>query len=116
MQVPLDGPLPRQCADGMPLLEAVEQRSAAVGVPVDSRVARGRTCRHALRDLLEHERFDRVVVAAAGPDMDGFHGDDIAWLLDNAPGEVVIVRPDHEDAPAGVQPSATAGAAVVVKS
>ena len=118
MHVPLDGPLPRQCADGMPLLEAVEQRATAVGVPVDSRVARGRTYRHALRDLLEHERFDRVVVAAAGPDTDGFHGDDIAWLLDNASGEVVIVRPDHEDAlgNAGVQPSATAGAAVVMKS
>jgi nucleotide-binding universal stress UspA family protein len=98
MRVPLEGPLPRQCSDGMPLLEAVEQRAVALGVPVDARVARGRTYRHALRDLIEHERYDRIVVAAAGPDTDGFHGGDIAWLLDTAPGEVVIVRPDHEDA------------------
>jgi nucleotide-binding universal stress UspA family protein len=97
LRVPLEGPLPRQCADGMPLLEAVEQRAAVLGVAVDARVARGRTYRHALRELIEHERYDRVVVAAAGPDTDGFHGDDIAWLLDTAPGEVVIVRPDHED-------------------
>jgi nucleotide-binding universal stress UspA family protein len=98
MRAPLDGPLPRQCESGMPLLEAVEQRAGALGVPVDARVGRGRTYRHALSDLIEHERFDRLVVAAAGPDTDGFHGDDIAWLLDHARGELVIIRPEHEDA------------------
>ena len=37
------------------------------------------------------------MVAAASVRSDGFHGDDIAWLLDNAPGEVVIIRPDGAD-------------------
>jgi nucleotide-binding universal stress UspA family protein len=101
LRVSLDGPLPRQCEVGMPVLEAIEQQAAAVGVLVDARIGRGRTYRHALRDVMEHERYDRIVVAAAGPRTEGFHGDDIAWLLDTAPGEVVVVRPDNEDHLAG---------------
>ena len=97
MQMPLDIALPRQCTEGLPLLETIEQRAAALGVPVDSRVERGRTFRHALREAIEHERYDRIVVAAASVRSEGFHGDDIAWLLDNAPGEVVIIRPDGAD-------------------
>ncbi len=97
MQMPLDIPLPRQCTDGMPLLETIEQQALAAGVPVDSRIERGRTFRHALREAIEHERFDRVVVAAASTHSEGFHGDDIRWLLDNAPGEVLIIRPDGDD-------------------
>ena len=46
-------PRSRHNADGMPLLEVIEQRAEAQGVPVDSRVARGRTPRDALRRLLE---------------------------------------------------------------
>jgi nucleotide-binding universal stress UspA family protein len=97
MQMPLDIALPRQCTEGMPLLETIEQRAAALGVPVDARIERGRTFRHALREAIDHERYDRIVVAAASVRSDGFHGDDIAWLLDNAPGEVVIIRPDSAD-------------------
>jgi len=99
MHMPLDGPLPRQCAEGLPLLETIEQRSLALGVPVDARIERGRTQRHALREAIAHERYDRIVVAAAPGPGDGFHGDDIAWLLDNAPGEVVVVRPSEDDRP-----------------
>jgi nucleotide-binding universal stress UspA family protein len=98
MQLPLDVALPRQCAEGLPLLETIEQRAASLGVPVETRIERGRTLRHALRQAIEHERFDRIVVAAASHQSPGFHGDDIAWLLDFAPGEVVIIRPDG-DAP-----------------
>jgi hypothetical protein len=97
LQMSLDAAVPRQCMEGMPLLETIEQRGAACGVPVDSRVERGRTPRHALREAIEHERYDRVLVAAATPSTAGFHGEDIAWLLDHAPGEVVIVRPDDDD-------------------
>jgi nucleotide-binding universal stress UspA family protein len=92
MQLALDSPLPRQCTAGLPLLETIEQRAAAAGVPVDSRVDRGRTLRHAMREAIDHERFDRLVVAAG----DGFDSGDVAWLLDHAPGEVVIVRPAGE--------------------
>ena len=92
MRMPLDGPLPRQCAEGLPLLETIEQRAIALGVPVDARIERGRTYRHALREAIAHERYDRLVVAAASARSEGFHADDIAWLLDHAPGEVVVIR------------------------
>ena len=39
----------------MPMLEAIEQRATAQGVPVDARIERGRSYRHALASLLEHE-------------------------------------------------------------
>lgn len=97
LQMPLDIALPRQCAAGMSLLETIEQRAGALGVPVDARIERGRTHRHALREAIRHERYDRIVVSAASVRSEGFHGEDIAWLLDNAPGEVLIVRPDDVD-------------------
>ena len=55
---------------------------------MDARIERGRTVRHAMREAIAHERYDRLVVAAASGPVEGFHGDDIAWLLDHAPGEV----------------------------
>jgi nucleotide-binding universal stress UspA family protein len=97
MRLPLDTPLPRECTQGMQLLETIEQRAVALGVPVDARIERGRTHRHAMREAIAHERYDRLVVAAASLRSEGFHGDDIAWLLDNAPGELVIIRPDRDD-------------------
>jgi nucleotide-binding universal stress UspA family protein len=97
LQLPLNAPLPRQCTEGMPLLETIEQRAATLGVPVDTRIERGRTLRHAMREAIAHERFDRLVVAAASVRSEGFRPDDVAWLLDNAPGEVVIIRPDRDD-------------------
>jgi hypothetical protein len=97
MHMPLDSPLPRQCTEGMSLLETIEQRAVAAGVPVDARIERGRTQRHALHEAIDHERFDRIVVAAAVARSEGFQSDEIAWLLDNAPGEVVVIRPDGDD-------------------
>jgi hypothetical protein len=61
-------------------------------VPVDSRIEPGRSVRHAFRRLMEHERFDRVVAAGA-TNGDGFSSDDVALLLENAPGVVLILRP-----------------------
>lgn len=92
LHLPLDTPLPRQSAQAVPLQEAIEHRAAAFGVPVDARIERGRSYRHALRQTMEHEKFDRIVLAAggAGP---GFDADDVAWLLENAPGEIVVLRP-----------------------
>jgi len=96
MAMPLDAPIPRQCERAMPLLEAVEQRAARAGVPVDSRIERGRTYRHALRELLEHEHFDRVVVAADTEGGEGFGAADVAWLLEHAEGELLVLRPAHD--------------------
>jgi nucleotide-binding universal stress UspA family protein len=97
LNLPIDAPLSRQCSLAMPVLEAIEQRAAARGVPVDARIERGRSYRDALRRLLATERFDRVVVPASATGEQGFSGDDLVWLLERAPAEVVILRPDPED-------------------
>ena len=93
MGLPLDTALPYECDEALPLLEAIEQQATAKGIPVDSRIERGRTARHAVRELVSHERYDRMVVAAATNGDDGFRAADVAWLLDHAPGDLVILRP-----------------------
>ena len=95
--LPLDAAIPLQCELGMPLLEAIEQAAARAEVPVDARVARGRTYRHALERLLEEEPVDRVIVSATGNPRNGLTDDDMVWLLQRAPAEVLILRPDFED-------------------
>ncbi len=97
LHLPLDAPLPRQASVCIPLQEAIEQRAAAFAVPVDSRLERGRTFRHALRQTIANERFDRIVVAAAVNGAHGFGPDDVAWLLEHAPGEILVLRPGAED-------------------
>jgi hypothetical protein len=97
LDLPLDSALPRQCSMAMPLLEAVEQRATEAGVPVDSRIERGRNRRHALRQAIAQERYDRIVIAAASEGGPGFDAEDVAWLLDHAAGEIVVLRPSSED-------------------
>lgn len=93
----LDAPFPRTCDEAFSVFEAIEQRAARAGVPVDSRIARGRNVRHALRELMAEVPAQRIVVAAATSSQhDGFSVDDTAWLLRNAPHEVVVLRPDPE--------------------
>ena len=95
--LPLDSPVPAQCAGGMPLLEAIEQKASAQGLAVDSRVGRGRSYRDALRRLLEQEHFDRVIVSATDSPRIGLSGDDLEWLLERVPAEVMILRPAPDD-------------------
>ena len=64
--LPLDAAVPAQCSIGMPMLEAIEQVAAGADIPVDARIGRGRTYRHALARLLEAEPVDRVIVPAGG--------------------------------------------------
>jgi nucleotide-binding universal stress UspA family protein len=97
LHLPLDTPLPRQSDIAMRLQEAIEQRAAAFQIPVDARVQRGRTARHALRQTIADERFDRIVIAAATHGAHGFGPDDVAWLLEHAPGEIVVLRPGEEE-------------------
>src|SRR5262249_46397988 len=105
LDLPLDTPLPRQCSMAVPLLEAIEQRATKAGVPVDSRIERGRNRRHALRQAIAQERFDRIVMAAASKGSDGFDAEDVAWLLDHAPGEIVVLRPSSEDQGPVIKPA-----------
>ena len=90
MALNLDAPLPSACGTAFELLEAIEQRAARAGVPVDGRIGRGRNRRHAMRQLMANERFDRIVVPAGD---EGFTADDVAWLLTHAEGEVIVLRP-----------------------
>jgi len=96
-RLPLDCAIPAEAAKAMPMLEAIEQRAASQDVSVDSRIERGRSYRHALERLLSRESFDRVVVPATAEAGAGFSGDDLVWLLEKAPAEVLILRPDPED-------------------
>jgi hypothetical protein len=93
----LDAPLPNQCLQAMPLLEAIEQRAAAQGVAVDARIVRGRTYRDALRRALDAEPVDRVIVSATSSSRKGLSSDDLEWLLEKVPAEVLILRPDPQD-------------------
>jgi nucleotide-binding universal stress UspA family protein len=95
--LPLECAIPNEAAQAMAMLEAIEQRASAKGVPVDSRIERGRTYRHALERLLASETFDRVVVSATSTGAAGLSGDDLVWLLEKAPAEVMILRPAPED-------------------
>jgi hypothetical protein len=94
LHLPLEAPLPRQSRIAIPLQEAIEQRASKFSVPVDARIERGRTYRHALRQTIEHERFEQIVIAASAHDQPGFDPDDVAWLIDEAPGEIVVLRPN----------------------
>lgn len=96
-RLPLDCAIPAEAAKAMPMLEAIEQRAATQGIGVDARVERGRSYRHALSRLLEREEFDRVVVPATAAGGAGLSGEDLVWLLEKAPAEVLILRPGPKD-------------------
>jgi nucleotide-binding universal stress UspA family protein len=96
-RLPLDCSIPHQAGQAMPMLEAIEQRATSQHVPVDARIERGRSYRHALARLLEAEPVDRVVVPAGATGDKGLSGEDLIWLLDRAPAEVLILRPAPTD-------------------
>ncbi|HEV7483677.1 MAG TPA: universal stress protein, partial [Solirubrobacterales bacterium] len=96
-RLPLDCSIPNEAAKAMSMLEAIEQRATGQGVAVDARIERGRSYRHALRRLLEEEQFDRVVVPASSAGSTGLTGEDMVWLLQRAPAEVLILRPGPSD-------------------
>jgi hypothetical protein len=95
--LPIDAPLPVQCLHAMPLLEAIEQKVLAEGVPVDARVGRGRSYRDALRHVLADEPVDRIIVSASANPRSGLTAQDLQWLLAKAPMEVLILRPAPDD-------------------
>jgi nucleotide-binding universal stress UspA family protein len=92
LHVPLDSPMPRQSEAAIAMLEAIEHRAAQFEVAVDARVQRGRTNRHALREAIAHERFDRIVIAAAAHGGHGFDADDVAGCLTTPTAIVTCVR------------------------
>ncbi len=97
LHLALDAALPRESELVVMVQEVIEQRAIAFGVPVDARLECGRMSRHALRQTFARESFDRIVIAAATHDHAGVHPNDVAWLLDNAPGEIVVLRSDRDE-------------------
>ena len=67
------------------------------GVEVDARVSRGRSYRDALRRLLDQEHFDRIIVSASDGPRQGLSGEDLRWLLERVPAEILILRPAPDD-------------------
>jgi hypothetical protein len=102
MNLPLEAPLPKQSESALMLQEAIEQRAAAYKVPVDARIERGRDNRHALRQAIGTCSYDRIVIAAAVQGCPGFDAGDVAWLLENAPGEIIVLRPADANHPVPV--------------
>jgi nucleotide-binding universal stress UspA family protein len=97
LHLALDVPQPRQCDQAFPLLEAIEQRAHMQNIPVDARIEPGRSYRDALKRILGKEHFDRVIISATSDPREGFSWDDIAWLLEKAEAEVLILRPAPDD-------------------
>ena len=56
-------------------------------------MVRGRTPRQAIEELIGDERFDTVVIPARTGGSDGFDARDVAWVLESAPSEVLVLRP-----------------------
>lgn len=96
LTLPLQTALPQQGAIPLALQQAIEQRASTFGVPVDARIEHGRTHRHALRQAIATERYDRIVIAAAHDNGPGIAAADARWLLDNAPGEILVLRPNTD--------------------
>ncbi len=93
-----DSPLKDEVSVAVPLLEAVERAALRAGVPVDARIEKGRSVTHALRLLWDAEGFDRIVVPA-GRNGHGLGAKDVAWLLQHAPAETLVLKPREPAAP-----------------
>ena len=100
LQYAEDSPLQEQVKMAMPLLEAVEHAALRAGVPVDARIEKGRSLTHALRRLWEVEHFDRIVAPSPARGEPGFTTKELAWLLENAPAETLVLKPMLESAAA----------------
>ncbi len=104
LEFDLEAPLQREAELAMPLLEAVEHAALVAGVPVDARIERGRTPIDALSRLWAAETFDRILVPARAPGHPGFSPKDLAWMLEHAPSETLVLRPARGDGLPDVDP------------
>jgi nucleotide-binding universal stress UspA family protein len=94
LEFSLDAPVQHEeLRRAMPILEAVELAARRAGVPVDARIERGRSPIDTLQRLWDVETFERIVVPAPAPGHSGFSSKDLTWMLDHAPGEVLVLRP-----------------------
>jgi hypothetical protein len=50
-----------------------------------------------MRNLLAEEHFDRIIVSADEDPRAGLGYEDLKWLLERVPAEIMILRPAPED-------------------
>jgi nucleotide-binding universal stress UspA family protein len=93
LNYPIDSPLVDQVGIALPILEAIEREAHHAGVPIDTRVERGRSLRDAITQLWAVEHFDRVILPATAGGRNGFDERDLAWILTHAPAETLVLRP-----------------------
>jgi nucleotide-binding universal stress UspA family protein len=96
-QLPLETPLVPDSRRGVELIEAIRASAAAAGVSVDPRVSRGRSYRDALRRLVHDEQFERTIVSSTSSHDLGRSLEDLQFLFERVPGEVMILRSDPAD-------------------
>jgi nucleotide-binding universal stress UspA family protein len=114
LEFSLDAPVQHEeLRRAMPILEAVELAARRAGVPVDARIERGRSPIDTLQRLWDVETFERIVVPAPAPGHSGFSSKDLTWMLDHAPGEVLVLRPspNAEATPSPLRASGRGGSA-----
>ena len=99
MSLSLEAPIPRDCGRAFELQEAIEQRASARRHP-RRRADRARPHGppRAARAAGRASATTGIVVAAGTAHTDGLSAADVAWLLEHAAGEVVVVRPADEAA------------------
>ncbi len=98
LEYSLDAPVQHdELEQALPILEAVELAAQRAGVPVDTRIERGRTPIDGLQRLWDEEWFDRIIVPAPAHGHSGFSPKDLAWMLTHAPSEMLIRRPAASD-------------------
>lgn len=88
-----DSPLHDVSWAASPLLGAVEGRALDAGVPVVTRIGRGRSLTHALARLWAAERFTRIVATASDSEARGLSETDLAWLIAHAPAPTLVLKP-----------------------
>jgi hypothetical protein len=99
LRLPQDAPMADEVARAVPLLDAVENRATRAGVAVESRIEKGRTPVHALRQIWAAEQFDRVIAPAPEGHGEGFTPKEMTWILTHAPVETIVLRPTPEPGP-----------------
>jgi hypothetical protein len=96
LHLPMGASPGHQVADA---LAGIQRRARDLGVRIDPRIGYGRSYRHALLRTLTTERYDRVVLATGPGSGVEITAADVAWLVDHADGEIVVVAAERQRHP-----------------
>jgi hypothetical protein len=96
LHLPMDASPDHQLADA---LAGIQRRARDLGVHIDPRIGHGRSYRHALLRTLTTERYDRVVLATGPGSGVEFTAADVAWVVDHADAEIVVMAAERPRRP-----------------